>query len=184
MNFQTTENTMIRIKNILFPVFALILGLTFASAQSDDDPHGMGSGMRNMDPQKMADRITEKLAKELNLNADQKTKLHQLIADGMEQMKEMRPMQGEMHGELMKQMRSASLDTAAINKEFETRQEKMRAMHAMHIQHFAELHAMLTPEQRNKLADFIEKRGKEMKDRWMKGRMNDKGDKDKDEDSK
>jgi len=175
---------MIGIKNILFPVFALILGLSLASAQPDDDSHGMGSSMGKMDPQKMADRMTEKLTKELNLNADQKSKLHQLIADGMEQMKDMRPMPGEMHGEFMKQMRSASLDTAAINKEFEARQAKMRTMHAMHIQHFAELHAMLTQEQRNKLADFMEKRGKEMKDRWMKGHMNDKGDKDKAGDSK
>ena len=72
----------------------------------------------------------------------------------------------------------------AINKEFEARQMKMREMHAMHMQHFAELHAILTPEQRNKLADFMENRTKEMKDRWMRNRKDDKDGKDEPQDSK
>ena len=171
---------MFRSKKILLPAIALMLGTSLAFAQPDDDHPGMGM----MDPQKMADRMTEKLAKELNLNDDQKTKVHQLLADGMEHMKDMRPMPGEMHGEFMKQMRAASVDTAALNREFDARQAKMREHHAMRVKHFAELHAVLTPEQRAKLADFMEKRHKEMKEmkgRWMKDRMNDK---DKEEKSK
>ena len=40
----------------------------------------MGSGMGKMDPQKMSDRMTEKLTKELNLNDAQKAKVHELFA--------------------------------------------------------------------------------------------------------
>ncbi len=166
---------MFQARHILLPAFALILGTSLVSAQPGNDHHGMGM----MDPQKMADRMTEKLAKELSLNADQKTKLHQIFAEGMGQMKDMHP--GEMHQEFMKQMRSGSVDTAALNKDFAARQAKMREMYSMHLKHFAELHAVLTPEQRTKLADFMEKRGKEMRGHWMKDH---KDGMDKQEDSK
>ena len=164
---------MFRVKSILFPACTLILGMSLATAQPDDEHSGMGK----MDPQKMADRMTEKLTKELKLNDDQKAKVHQTFLDGMEQMKDMRPAAGEMHGDLMKQMRAASLDTAALNRDFNAHQTKMREMHAIRIKHFAELYAVLTPEQRIKFADIMEKRGEEMKGRWGKGR-------DKQEDSK
>lgn len=61
------------------------------------------------------------------------------------------------HGEFAKQMRAATVDTQALNKSFEERQSRMQEMRAAHIARFVEIHAVLTPEQRAKAADRLDK---------------------------
>ena len=60
-------------------------------------------------------------------------------------------------GELSKQLRAESVDTAALNRAAEERLEAMRAHRARAIAKFAEVHAVLTPEQRAKAAERMEK---------------------------
>ena len=69
-------------------------------------------------------------------------------------------------GEMLKQLRAESVDTAALNKDLSDRaaefQKRAAERHAMMIRAFVELHDILTPEQRDKLAAFLEKRRENM----------------------
>jgi Spy/CpxP family protein refolding chaperone len=63
--------------------------------------------------------------------------------------------------EFLTQLRAGSVDTAAMNRAFAARsdsmQAKMRAGHARRVATFAEIHAVLTPEQRAQAAAKLEK---------------------------
>ena len=116
--------------------FCLGLGtvVPVAAQPGDDHPgHPMGN------PHRRAEWVSDKLTKELNLNADQAAKVKQLFEEE-EPMPMPRP--GEMGGEFMKQLRASSPDTAAMNRDFETHMAKMRAKHAERVKRFAELHAI------------------------------------------
>ena len=66
---------------------------------------------------------------------------------------------GMMGGpEFAKQLRAEKVDTDALNKSFEEGQARMREMHAKHLAKFVAIHDVLTPEQRAKAADNMEKR--------------------------
>ena len=60
--------------------------------------------------------------------------------------------------EFIAQLRSNTVDTAALNRTFAERQQMMAKHHAEHVSKFVQIHAVLTPAQRTKLADLWEKR--------------------------
>lgn len=129
------------------------------------------------DSQRM-EKTMARLTKELDLTSSQAAKIKDLFEAGMKEMRKGRP-GDEMHEEMINQLRATTPDTAAMNKSFEAHLVKMRQQHALMMKNVAELHGMLTAEQRTKLAMFMEKRHdemekrmkefrKEMMDRWRK----------------
>jgi Spy/CpxP family protein refolding chaperone len=153
---------MFRSKSPIALCLAMVLGAApaFADSAGDKKPE--------RDPQKFVDQTVAKLTKELKLNSDQEAKVRQMFEEGAGRMKDMRPpMPGEMHEEFAKQLRSPSVDTAALDRQFEEHMAKMREHHALMVKRFSELHAVLTSEQRDKLAAFMEKRHEEMMKRQM-----------------
>jgi len=65
--------------------------------------------------------------------------------------------------EFLSQLRSDKVDTAALNREFAARQAAMKMHHDKALSKFVQIHALLTAEQRTKLADLIEKRRDEQR---------------------
>ena len=59
---------------------------------------------------------------------------------------------------ILNQLRSDQLDMDAINQMADEKSGQVSEMKNLMISKFGELHAILTPEQRVKLADHIEKR--------------------------
>ena len=57
--------------------------------------------------------------------------------------------------EIVDQIRQAQIDEAKVNKAFETSGTKRDQMRVFMTKKFIEFHAVLTPEQRNKLADKV-----------------------------
>jgi Spy/CpxP family protein refolding chaperone len=126
----------------------------------------------DMDPHKRADKIVGRMEKELGLTTDQAARVKKLaygIADSM-QARWRGAMPVGAHGEMLKQLRAESVDTAALNKDMSDRaaefQQRSAERHAMMIRTFVEFHDILTPEQRNKLAVFLEKHHEEMMEHW------------------
>lgn len=80
----------------------------------------------------------------------------------------------------LSQLRASSVDTAAMNRDFAARsdsmQARLRAGHARRVATFAEIHAVLTPAQRAKAADKLEKHAAEREKKW-KEKCEKKGDK-------
>jgi Spy/CpxP family protein refolding chaperone len=60
--------------------------------------------------------------------------------------------------EFLGQLRANAVDTAALNREFALRQAAMQSRHNRNVFKFVQLHSVLTPAQRLKLADLLEKR--------------------------
>jgi Spy/CpxP family protein refolding chaperone len=128
------------------------LGAAFAHA---DRPARMSDSAR---ADKRIDRFVGEMEKELALTKDQSTRIRAILGKnpvapphGME------PGMAE-HRDLAAQLRSGTVDTVALNRGFEARVAEMRARHASMVSKFAAIHAVLTPEQRKKAADLLEKR--------------------------
>ena len=148
----------------------LALGTSFAFAKDDG-------------PGKHAERMIKKMEKELDLSADQVTRLRAILTpepgegSGPHAGKEDKDCKGcpkcafgghdgrgghgmglmAADGEFAKQMRAATVDTAALNEGFEERVAHLRARHARHVARFAAIHDLLTPDQRAKAAARMEK---------------------------
>jgi Spy/CpxP family protein refolding chaperone len=68
-------------------------------------------------------------------------------------------------GPFSQQLRSAAVDTAALNAGFEEHLAEKRADHARRIAMFAEIHAILTPGQRLQAAEMLDKHRAQMEKR-------------------
>jgi periplasmic protein CpxP/Spy len=137
--------------NFIFPLVLAAWAAVFLLAGCHRHPGG--------DPHKMADHIVKMMRDKLDLTVDQTTKVQALaneVADTLVA-RHKNHTGGKGQDELLKQLRSNTVDTAALDQEIVTREAKFQEMHGFMIQKFVELHDILTPEQRGKLADFLEK---------------------------
>ncbi|MDN3669254.1 periplasmic heavy metal sensor [Echinicola jeungdonensis] len=106
-------------KNLLI-VAALMLVIVFQSQAQ------RGEHKREFNPEKMAQKITDKMAEKLELSEDQKQKVYQLHLDRLQKRK-------EQHQEMM-----------------EKRKAMREKMEAEHKENQAKLEEILTPEQKAK----------------------------------
>jgi protein CpxP len=137
--------------NLIFPLILSAWAAVFLLTSCHHHPGG--------DPHKMADHVVKMMRDKLDLTVDQTAKVQVLaneVADTV-QARRAKHSEGGEHGEFIKQLRSNTVDTAALSQDMLKREAKFQEMHGFIIQKFAELHAILTPEQRGKLADFLEK---------------------------
>jgi Spy/CpxP family protein refolding chaperone len=156
---------MFNARTFRLPTLLLAFG-AFAALTAYANHHGnMPDSAR---AEKRIDRFVGKMEKDLKLGKEQSEKIRAILRKdpvaphhGMGgHGKEYGHSGG--HSELVAQLRSGVVDTAAFNRAFEERVGAMRARHASMTAKFAEIHAMLTPEQRKKAADLLEKRGAKM----------------------
>jgi Spy/CpxP family protein refolding chaperone len=159
---------MFNARALRLPALLLALGATVAFAK------GEKTGVSGDRAGKHIDRFVGKMEKGLSLSKEQSEKIREILkrdsaagmahyAHGKKGCKDCRHCMHGMshggHGELARQLRAENADTAALNARFAEKVEAMRAMHAARSAKFAEVHAVLTPEQRAKAAAHLEKRG-------------------------
>ena len=106
-------------------------------------------------PEARAEKIVKKLVSKLNLNQEQTAKLYQIKNELLAKSKENRMKRVQIRNEIVSQIRGSSVDTEKINKVFSESEDKRIETRKYFITKFAEFHAVLTPEQRNKLADMV-----------------------------
>ncbi len=181
---------MITTLRLAAPAAVFLLTASLAVAGS----HGGGEAHADKKSGKHTERMVERLTKELELTAEQAASVKEIFAKRAEahagykkddaKKKEKKDGEGKRHGyghrsmlpvheAFVAQMRAATVDTAALNRALAEGSERARAHHVAHVQTFAELHAVLTPEQRTKLADKMEERRAKMKERSEKKRDGD-----------
>jgi Spy/CpxP family protein refolding chaperone len=144
---------MFRITKLFSPLLAGGMGMLLLAGCHDH---------KQMDPHKRADKIVERMQKGLDLTPDQTAQVKQVayeIADTMQA--QMRTHMQDQNGEFLMQLRAPAVDTAALSHELQARESEMQ-MHmqehqAFMIAKFVQLHDILTPDQREKLAAFLEK---------------------------
>lgn len=102
-----------------------------------------------------ADWIAKRIASELDLNDKQKVELQRIKKEILDKKNELGV---KMFPEdIIDQIRLPQIDETKVSKSFEQNDAKRDQMRIFMTKKFIEFHAILTPEQRNKLADKITK---------------------------
>lgn len=108
-------------------------------------------------PEKRVEWIVNHISKELDLNDAQKAKLKIMAQDIKAKHKAMRAENAQNFDQFTAQIRKDKLDMNVINSLIDKKHETMQQIRPFALEKLTEFHAMLTPEQRNKLADKMEK---------------------------
>jgi Spy/CpxP family protein refolding chaperone len=140
-----------RFLRIAFPVLAVTAGALFLAGC-----RGRHCGW-SASPEEKADRITKRVAKELDLTAEQKTKLDKIKTDILARKAEFTAVHAGLRETLLGQIRAPSVDQARLNQGLEDREAKMKELRGFMVAEFAEFHAMLDSTQREKLASKLER---------------------------
>ncbi|PJZ71399.1 hypothetical protein CH373_02560 [Leptospira perolatii] len=126
---------------------ALVLGLAVAVTQ--------GCHHRWHSPEKRAEYIVKKLKSELDLTDAQSATLDKIKDEVLAKRKELQLGGPMLPKEAIEELRGATLNVDKWNKVGEEREKKMSTMRVFFLKKAVEFHAVLTPEQRNKLADLV-----------------------------
>ena len=112
---------------------------------------------RHKTPEQKAERVVQYLVSDLNLNANQTAKLEKIKEEFLARGQEMAKMREDSFQDIKEMLVSPELDQARFAKRTEKIQRQANDLIGFVAAKFAELHDMLTPEQRSKLADEMEK---------------------------
>jgi Spy/CpxP family protein refolding chaperone len=134
--------------------FAIILLAALALACGACHRHG---GWASKDPVERANWALKKLAKKLDLDAEQKAKALPILVAMATQREEWRGEGAKAVEELRTQAEAESFDKAALNKAYGIREAKWAQSRLLFVEHLAELHALLKPAQRQKAAEILAK---------------------------
>ncbi len=108
-------------------------------------------------PEQRAEHVVKHLVSTLNLNAEQTAKVEKMKEEFLARRPDIRKMREESMADLKEMMLSAQIDQAKLNARTEKIQAHAGDMIKFLSTKFAELHDILTPEQRAKLAAEMEK---------------------------
>lgn len=108
-------------------------------------------------PEQRAEHIVNHIASDLNLNDVQKAQLSKIKDEFLARRPAMEKLREDTVKEANALMRSPEIDKAKLGALTARNQTEMNDMIAFISAKFAEIHDMLTPEQREKLVEHIEK---------------------------
>jgi Spy/CpxP family protein refolding chaperone len=123
------------------------------------------TGCYHKTPEQRAERVVQRLATTLELDAAQREKLEKMKENFLAKRSDMMKMRQETMDDLNEIMLSSQLDQARLNARTEKIQAQTSDLIRFISTEFAELHDMLTPEQRSKLVEEMEKH-EQRADRW------------------
>ncbi len=147
-------------KKSLKSYFLICILVTTLIAFEGCDRRKFGFPPRRFHPEKEADFLLERFARDLDLTEEQREKLNKIKDEILEERKENREKQREEHKEFMDKIvslvKSDKITKEQIYKILEIRDEKMKKMNNFLIDKLIEIHEMLTPEQREEIAEKLE----------------------------
>ena len=108
-------------------------------------------------PEKKVEMIVKKITKELDLDEQQQTKLNQIKTELLDKHKAFHETRSEFVDEIRSQISSSQIDQDKLNAMFTEKEDQFKEMRTFAISKFAEFHAVLTPEQRSKLVEHMDK---------------------------
>ena len=115
------------------------------------------SGCCHRTPEQRAEHVVKHLVETLKLDAAQTEKLEKIKGEFLAKQAGIRNMREESLKEAREMMMSPQIDPAALNAHVEKRQAQANDLIRFVFAKFAEIHDMLTPEQRNKLTEEMGK---------------------------
>jgi Spy/CpxP family protein refolding chaperone len=115
------------------------------------------AGCRHRTPEKRAEHAVQRLVTTLKLDAPQTAKLEKMKEEFLARRPEMLKMREDSFKDLKEMMLSPQIDQARLKARTQAIQADADEMIGFISSKFAELHDMLTPDQRNKLVEQMEK---------------------------
>jgi Spy/CpxP family protein refolding chaperone len=117
----------------------------------------VAGGCYHRTPEQRAERAVQHLVSTLKLDADQTAKLEKMKEEYLAKRPEMMKMREESMQDLKEMMLSPQIDRAKLDARTEKIQSHTSELIRFVSSKFAELHDILTPEQRVKLVEEMEK---------------------------
>jgi len=115
------------------------------------------TGCYHKTPEQRAERVVQKMTKTLKLDDAQRAKLEKMKENFLAKRSDMMKMRQETMDDLNEIMMSPQLDQARLNARTEKIQAHTSDLIRFISTEFAEIHDLLTPEQRRKLVEEIKK---------------------------
>ncbi len=140
---------MLRGKTTLMIVMTALLALLLALVT--------GCCYSHRTPEKRAEHVVKHLVETLKLDAVQKEKLEKIKEEFLAKQAAIRTAREESIKEAREMMMSPQIDQAKLNEHIEKKQAQTNDLIRFVFTKFTEIHDMLTPEQKNKLAGEMEK---------------------------
>ncbi len=113
---------------------------------------------RSASTEKKTKHIVKKMTRILKLSESQASDVSLIVGDLMTKGQSFVGDRNQHQAAILAQLRSNELDLEMINKMADDKTLQIDEMKQLMITKFSELHALLTPEQRMKLADHIERK--------------------------
>jgi Spy/CpxP family protein refolding chaperone len=126
--------------------------------------------MRRGGPEDRAGRIVARVAEELSLDAGQKEELGKLVAGFQPVAQEFRSVRRETRAKVAAQLKAGAFDAEAVKAAAHANLAALEKSADQFIERFAAFQARLTPEQKAKVAEKLEK-----SDDWRDGRCEERG---------
>ena len=101
--------------------------------------------------------LMEKFADKLELNTQQKDELMQIVEEVKGKHQEMHPLRADIKKEIISELRNQEIDRNKIDSLYNDTKERIDEMYDLLVSRFLEFHKTLTPEQREKLVEEMEK---------------------------
>ncbi len=114
------------------------------------------TGCYHKTPEQRAEHVVRHLVTTLNLDAPQTTKLEKMKDEFLAKRADLVKMREESFTDIKEMMKSPQVDQARLNARMEKIQAQMNDLIRFVSAKFVELHDILTPEQRRKLAEEME----------------------------
>jgi Spy/CpxP family protein refolding chaperone len=149
MFFIERRQIMLRGKTALMVVITALLALLLALVT--------GCCYSHRTPEQRAEHVVKHLVETLKLDAVQTEKIEKIKDEFLTKQAGIRSMREESIKEAREMMMSPQIDQATLNAHIEKRQAQANDLIRFVSAKFTEIHDMLTPEQRNKLAGEMEK---------------------------
>ncbi|MBN2158925.1 MAG: Spy/CpxP family protein refolding chaperone [Spirochaetes bacterium] len=109
------------------------------------------------EPEERAEIIVKKMTRDLKLTKEQVQKVNKIKDEILARTKNLRDQKEAVRGEFLALVRSDRLERNKVNAFVTKREEAFRGLKPFFIDKFVEFHNILTPEQRGRLSEKIEK---------------------------
>lgn len=147
MNMRTKQPTGRRFGRIMMTTMAILLTAAVMHCRP----------WKHKSPEERAEWIAKRISKELDLNDTQKQTLNKIKGEVLARHKAEKVNRDLQFGELTKIMRADTIDNTKLTEIRKRHQAQREGVEALFVEKAVELHKVLTPAQRNKAADLLEK---------------------------
>jgi periplasmic protein CpxP/Spy len=115
-------------------------------------------GCHHPSPERMVDRVTEKLKSKLDLNAAQQEQLDGIKEDLTKKMAEMKKNSASKKEEFLSLLQSDTIDQARLKTMVNERKARMDEFASLMIDKLVKFHSTLSPEQKERLVKYLRDR--------------------------